>query len=101
MACATALETIPAGDVLLHCGDFTNIGEVSEVAAFAEWFAKLPHKRKIVIAGNHDLSFEESTLPKTGARYGHKGAKDAAATAAAARALVEAIPNCEYLEDAG
>ena len=27
--------------VLLHCGDFTNIGELSEVAAFAEWFAKL------------------------------------------------------------
>jgi len=101
MAMPTALEAIPDGDVLLHCGDFTNIGEVEEVAAFAQWFGTLPHKRKIIIAGNHDLSFEASTLPVTGVRYGHKGAKDPVATCAKVRALIEAIPNCEYLEDSG
>ena len=101
MAFTTALEQVPAGDVLLHCGDFTNIGEVSEVEAFANWFAKLPHKRKIVIAGNHDLSFEASTLPRTGVRYGHKGTADPDKTCAKARALLDAIPNCVYLEDSG
>ena len=51
MAIKTAFGEIPDGDVLLHCGDFTNVGKLEEVAAFAHWFEKLPHKRKIIIAG--------------------------------------------------
>ena len=51
MAISTTFEDIPDGDVLLHCGDFTNVGKLEEVAAFARWFEKLPHQRKIVIAG--------------------------------------------------
>uniref|UniRef100_A0A1I8B101 Metallophos domain-containing protein n=1 Tax=Meloidogyne hapla TaxID=6305 RepID=A0A1I8B101_MELHA len=40
------LDLIPDGDVLIHAGDFTEAG-------------KLPHKVKIVIAGNHELGFED------------------------------------------
>ena len=47
---STAFESIPDGDVLLHSGDFTNVGAVAEVEAFAEWFGCFPHKRKILIA---------------------------------------------------
>ena len=49
---------LPDGDVLLHAGDFSGVGSPKEVAAFAQWFAgqdKFAHK--IVIAGNHDLTF--------------------------------------------
>lgn len=45
--------------VLLHCGDFTNFGDANELDEFNEELAKLPHKYKIVIAGNHELGFED------------------------------------------
>jgi Icc-related predicted phosphoesterase len=50
---------LPDGDVLIHCGDFTNFGDPSELAAFNRWLAEQPHKHKIVVPGNHDLSFED------------------------------------------
>ena len=99
MSMSTALESIPDGDVLLHCGDFTNTGKLAEVSAFAQWFGKLPHARKILIAGNHDLALDEASYAETARRFGHGAQTDVAGTCAKARALLEAIPNCEYLED--
>ena len=45
---------VPAGDVLIHCGDFCNHGDRYEVEDFADWLSGLPHKHKMVTAGNHD-----------------------------------------------
>lgn len=50
--------TVPAGDVLIHCGDATMQGTLREIKAFADWFGALPHKHKIFVAGNHDWSFQ-------------------------------------------
>jgi len=50
--------TVPDGDVFIHAGDFTMIGEPDQVRSFNAWLRRLPHKYKIVIAGNHDRSFE-------------------------------------------
>lgn len=50
---------IPYGDVLIHAGDFTERGTLEEVLDFHEFFRQLPHKHKIIIAGNHDFYFEE------------------------------------------
>mmetsp|Transcript_34870 Transcript_34870/g.69577 ORF Transcript_34870/g.69577 Transcript_34870/m.69577 type:complete len:340 (-) Transcript_34870:242-1261(-) len=101
----TAFASIPDGDVIMHCGDFTNVGRLEEVEAFASWFGSLPHKRKILIAGNHDLSMEPGTYEETAMRFGGFGKSckmlDAAAICAKARATIDAIPNCEYLEDTG
>ena len=41
----------PDGDILIHAGDFSEAGHISEVKAFNEWLGSLPHKHKIVIAG--------------------------------------------------
>lgn len=49
---------VPDGDVIIHSGDFTNLGRADAVAQFLEWFSDLPHKYKIFIAGNHDLMFD-------------------------------------------
>lgn len=49
---------VPDGDVLLHAGDFTGRGRPEEVAAFGEFLSRLPHRHKIVVAGNHDFLFE-------------------------------------------
>lgn len=50
--------TVPEGDVLLHAGDLTPRGRVEEVAAVGNFLAQLPHREKVVIAGNHDFLFE-------------------------------------------
>lgn len=71
--------TIPDGDVVVHCGDATNIGEEREVRAFLGWFSRLPHKRKLFIAGNHDWLFEKEI----------------------GRALSLIPPGVEYLQDSG
>lgn len=50
--------TVPPGDILIHAGDFTFMGDPLPVHKFGKWLKSLPHKDKIVIAGNHDRSFE-------------------------------------------
>jgi len=49
---------LPLGDVIIHAGDITNKGNSIETSSFLSWFANLPHKHKIFIAGNHDFLFE-------------------------------------------
>lgn len=46
---------IPDGDILLHAGDLTNNGSFEEIQAQLDWLATLPHRYKVVIAGNHDV----------------------------------------------
>jgi hypothetical protein len=53
------VNEIPDGDVLIHAGDFTNYGDVGEVINFNATMGTLPHKHKVVIAGNHELGFED------------------------------------------
>jgi len=49
---------IPDGDILIHAGDILGHGSLSELKVFNDWLGNLPHKFKIVIAGNHDWCFE-------------------------------------------
>ena len=53
------LPAIDAGDVLIHCGDFTGRGTLDDTLNFAEFMAAQPFTHKIVIAGNHDWCFED------------------------------------------
>jgi len=50
---------VPEGDVLLHAGDFCSMGIEREVHKVAKWLKALPHRWKIVVAGNHDRFFEQ------------------------------------------
>lgn len=49
---------IPDGDILIHAGDLTRHGDRGELAEFNEFLGALPHREKIVVAGNHDFCFE-------------------------------------------
>ena len=64
---------IPDGDLLIHAGDVSSRGGMSEIADFNEWLGKLPHLHKVIIAGNHDFGFErypkESKALITNAKY--------------------------------
>jgi Icc-related predicted phosphoesterase len=45
---------VPDGDVLIHAGDFTGRGLMSEAIEFAEWLDEFPHNHKLIVPGNHD-----------------------------------------------
>lgn len=70
------------GDVLIHCGDFTeDLGQAS-LRSFLRWFNDQPHAHKIFVAGNHDGALEK--WPDL------------------ARAMIkEFAPTCTYLQDEG
>ncbi|XP_051884772.1 metallophosphoesterase MPPED2a isoform X2 [Pristis pectinata] len=53
---------MPYGDILLHTGDFTELGLPTEVKKFNDWLGTLPYEYKIVIAGNHELTFDKDFI---------------------------------------
>lgn len=56
------LIQIPECDVLVHAGDFSFRGKFMEVREFVWWLKEQPAKHKIVIAGNHEETFDNSKL---------------------------------------
>src|SRR3990167_1307200 len=52
---------VPDGDVLIHCGDHTYQGRHAETVHALGWLSDLPHKYKLIIAGNHELGWENPT----------------------------------------
>jgi len=49
------LIELPPGDILIHCGDFCNKGNLFGVRKFVKYFCSLPqYKHKLVIPGNHE-----------------------------------------------
>ena len=51
------LRSVPDGDVFLHAGDLCRGGRLDELRTVAAWLRALPHRHKIVVAGNHDWCF--------------------------------------------
>lgn len=51
------LGAIPDGDVFVHAGDLLRSGSLEELEATVPWIHALPHRHKIVVAGNHDGCF--------------------------------------------
>lgn len=112
-------QKVPRGDVFIHAGDFTRCGALNEIREFNSWLGKLPHKHKIVIAGNHELSFDPtfhdldlSSGPR-GGRSGHLGDSPLHLTqnvlsmekltldnaAQASSPVQKELTNCTYLQD--
>jgi len=50
-----------SGDILVHAGDCTSMGQKHEINEFLKWFSNTEFEHKIFIAGNHDFGFEEQT----------------------------------------
>ena len=53
----TKLE-IPECDVLIHSGDIGGRTSPTEVQEFLAWFEKQPAKKRIFVAGNHDICLD-------------------------------------------
>lgn len=66
-------SVIPDGDVLIHAGDCTSNGGIVAACDFLDWFGSMPHRHKILVAGNHDFCFENhhrSELVKIAGKLG-------------------------------
>jgi Icc-related predicted phosphoesterase len=50
-----------SGDILVHAGDCTSMGQKHEIEQFLKWFSNTDFEHKIFIAGNHDFGFEKET----------------------------------------
>lgn len=50
---------VPDGDLLIHAGDCLGVGTLEELEDLDQWFSELPHRYKILIAGNHDWCFQD------------------------------------------
>jgi predicted phosphohydrolase len=51
--------SVPDGDIFLHAGDLTSKGTFTELQDQLHWINTLPHRHKIVIAGNHDFLLDQ------------------------------------------
>merc|ERR1711976_610020 len=79
------IDDIPEGDIIIHAGDFTQNGTPEAVINFSRWFGSLPHKHKVVIAGNHDITLDEDFYLEEGHRWHGKNLKDHKSALAAMR----------------
>ena len=50
---------VPDADILIHAGDLTGRGTRPQVQAALAWLKALPHRHKVLVAGNHDFLFED------------------------------------------
>ncbi|KAL0947319.1 hypothetical protein HGRIS_013438 [Hohenbuehelia grisea] len=53
---------VPPGDVLLHAGDLSSWGLVSQLKQTIDWLKRLDHPIKVIIAGNHDLCLDAEVV---------------------------------------
>lgn len=60
------LGALPEADVVVHTGDFTMAGTEDEAMDFLRWFAGLPHRHKVFVAGNHDDCLWQATIDGLG-----------------------------------
>lgn len=60
----------PTADVLLHCGDLTQVGGVSSFKKALKMLGCIDPELKLVIPGNHDLEFDK---PYWEAQRDHEG----------------------------
>jgi hypothetical protein len=55
------IESLPAGDILVHAGDFMNSGyDTEDILSFDRWLGEQSFKHRVVCAGNHDRHFQNS-----------------------------------------
>lgn len=64
---------LPKADVLLHCGDLTMIGRLDEYEWALDMLESIDADLKLVIAGNHDISLDETYYKRKGAYMQRRG----------------------------
>jgi predicted phosphohydrolase len=73
---------VPDGDVFVHAGDMCQGGDLDELRRALDWIRRLPHRTKVIIAGNHDFAFAEHAREARALASGLTYLEDAGATIA-------------------
>jgi len=55
------VAAVPDGDLLVHAGDLTTGGTAADIQRQLDWLESLPHRHKVVVAGNHDSWFDPAS----------------------------------------
>jgi predicted phosphodiesterase len=64
---------LPGGDLLLHSGDLSSRGYITELEAFFKWYDKIDnYDTKAFICGNHDFGFQDDNERVKGLLTGYK-----------------------------
>ena len=64
---------LDGGDMLIHAGDLTGRGYITEIENFMKWYDKINnYDTKIFIAGNHDFGFQHDNQKLLGLLTGYK-----------------------------
>lgn len=64
---------LPGGDILIHAGDISSRGYITEIENFAKWYDKLDkYDTKVFICGNHDFGFQDDAEKVKGLLTGYK-----------------------------
>ena len=88
---------IPDGDILIHSGDSTYRGKDEEIIGFNNFLKSLTKfKHKIVIAGNHEITFDEENSDRLKSIWAHNS--KGMLSARESKAL---LTDCIYLENSG
>ncbi len=91
------VDSLPPGNVLLHAGDFSYSGKLSEILMFNEQMGRVNFRYKLVIAGNHELTFYPPTVQGKAYRMAQENLKELAV--AGIKDPRSLLTNCTYLED--
>lgn len=67
-----------------------------QVLAFNEFLGKLPHKYKLVVAGNHESTFDRAFYPFNWQQYGHRQQYGKAFRLVSSAALYMYVLGCAY-----
>ena len=55
------IESLPAADILVHAGDFTDVGSLKDIESYDQWIGDLVETQRkfkyaVLIAGSHSFS---------------------------------------------
>jgi len=64
---------LTGGDMLIHAGDLTGRGYITEIENFMKWYDNINnYDTKVFIAGNHDFGFQDDNQKLRGLLTGYK-----------------------------
>lgn len=64
---------LTGGDILVHAGDLTGRGYITEIENFMKWYDNINnYDTKVFIAGNHDFGFQDDNEKLRGLLTGYK-----------------------------
>jgi Icc-related predicted phosphoesterase len=90
---------LPKGDVLIHAGDFSYGGAKRELIKFTKFLEKAEFEHKIVIAGNHEITFDKNVVDNDPYwKFIKEDTKDYLNTEESKKMIMN---SCTYLENSG